>query len=101
MVRSLKSLRLYDPHIVDLIDPHLSGRMDDLIGIQEDTHMRNPSFLVIEKDQIAGPRLFQESHRLPLTGLQIRIPQQGDPEEFEDDLSETTAVDAKDAPSAP
>ncbi len=50
--------------------------MDDLVGIQEDADMCDPPFLVIEKDQIAGPRLFQESHRLPLTGLQTGIPQQ-------------------------
>jgi len=101
MVRSVKSFRLYDPHIVDLVDPHLSRRMDDLIRIQEDADMRDSPFAAIEKSQITGPRLFQESNRLPLTGLQIRIPQQGDAEEFEYALSEAAAVDAKNAFSSP
>ena len=65
MVRSLGSLRLDNPHIIDLIDPHFSGCMDDLIGVEQDADMRDPPFLIVEKSQIAGPRLLAV---YPVTG---------------------------------
>ena len=75
--------------------------MDDLIGIQQNADMRDPSLLIVEKGQITRPRLFQETHRLALTGLLIGIPQQGNTQELEDALRESAAVDAKNAFSAP
>src|ERR1700678_3099990 len=75
--------------------------MDDLIGIQQNADMCDPSFLIIEKGQIARPRLLQETHCLALTGLLRGVPQQVYAEEFEDALGEPAAVYTKDASSTP
>ena len=72
-MRALKILRLDNPHIVDLIDAHFTGGMNDLMSIEQDADMGDLSLFIIEKGQIAGARLFQESDGLPLSGLLIGI----------------------------
>src|SRR5580658_542014 len=101
MVRSLGSLRLDDPHIIDLVDPHFSGCMDNLIGVEQNADMCDPPFFIIEKSQIAGPRFFQESYRLPLTSLQPGIPQERNPQEFENALRKPAAVYPENTLSTP
>ena len=72
-MRALKILRLDNPHIVDLIDAHFTGGMNDLMSIEQDADMGDLSLFVIEKDQISGPGLFQESDSFALASLLIRI----------------------------
>ena len=70
---ALKILRLHNPHIVNLIDAYFTGGMNDLVGIEQDADMGDLSLFVIEKNQISGLRLFQESDSLTLASLLIRI----------------------------
>ena len=72
-MRALKVLRLDDPHIIDLVDPHFSGGMNNFVSIEQDADMGDFSLFIVEKSQIAGTRLFQESDSFTLTGLLMRI----------------------------
>ena len=50
-------LRLNDPHIINLVDPHLPTRMNDLMRIQQNADMRDLPLLIIKKSQVARFRL--------------------------------------------
>ena len=72
-MRALKVLRLDDPHIIDLVDPHFSGGMNNFVSIEQDADMGDLPLFIVEKGQIAGARFFEESDCFALTGLLMRI----------------------------
>src|ERR1700730_14159523 len=98
---TFKRLRLNNTHIVDLIDPHFTGCMDDLICVQQDANVCDPTFLIVKKCQVACLRFFQEPYSLSLSRLLPGVPEQCDTQEFENALRKPAAIDPENTLSTP
>ena len=52
-MRSLMRIGIHNAGIVDLIDTHFSRRVNDLLLVEQYAHMRDLSFIIIEKGEVA------------------------------------------------
>lgn len=53
-MRTLTRINVYDPLIVNRINAHLSGSMDDLLIVEQDAHMGDAPFGIVEEGEITG-----------------------------------------------
>src|SRR5258705_13289929 len=95
MMGTLEIITPDNAHIIDPIYPHFYRSMNDLMSVQKNAHMRDLSFLIIEKGQVACPGLFQEAYCLTLRGLLVGVAQQWDIKQLKDSLGKAAAVSAE------
>src|SRR6185437_1015768 len=95
MMCALLGFRLHNPHIIDLVDPHFSARMNDLVRVQQEAYVCDLPLFVVEECEIAGTGLLEESNGLPLGGLLIGVPHYRNTQELIYRLHITAAVQSK------
>jgi hypothetical protein len=98
---SLLRIGIHNAGIVDFIDTHFSGSMNDLLFVQQNAHVRNLSFVVVEKSQVAAAGFLQKTDRLSLRGLLVSVAMQLYIEETKNHLCKTAAVDTEYRAAAP
>ena len=86
VVRALRSLRMNNPHIVNFVDPDFPRRVNDLVIIQENTHVSDPPFSIVVKSEITGLSFLQKSDEFALGGLLMGVAEQGCIKEFKNSL---------------
>ena len=62
MMRVLVLLLVKNSRLVEVVDAHLAGGVDDALSVEHHAHMDDFAFLVAEKGEVAGLDLGQEVH---------------------------------------
>jgi len=73
MMRTLKIIAPDNTHIIDLVDPHFNGCMNDLMRAQKNAHMGDLPLLIVKKSQITRPGFFKKAYRLALGSLLVGV----------------------------
>ena len=68
-MRSLAGICINNSHCIDFIYPHLTGRVNDFLTVQQYPYMCDLTFRVIKKSQVATTRFLQKSHYFALGRL--------------------------------
>src|SRR5690606_23823836 len=81
------------------IDANMPIDMDDMVVRQDNAHVVDLAFHIVEKGQIPGLTFLNETQGLALSGLPMGLPFQGNSIDSMDHLGKAGAIDAEGSPS--
>ena len=100
-MRIFSRVTVEDASIVQLVDTHLAGGMDNLARSANHAYMHNATFFVLKECQVADLTLRSEIQRLAQLHLLRGITRNQHPYTLVYQLSKTRAVDTCGSPATP